>query len=122
MELLRLVIQNREEWWPQRYPISQVGNSNVWTGKIRFGMHGERRIHIVQANDLATRLLDLHREVTERNEERKRYLRENLAGKELDPGFWKAMPGDYHPIKSGRLPNGLDSLACVTVTVKKPGG
>jgi pyrimidine deaminase RibD-like protein len=117
---ISLVIQVGDEWWPQRYPISQVGNSKVWKGRIRFGMPGKRTIHIVQANSLGRRMLDLYGIVTERNEARKRYLREKLKDKGFDSSFWTGMPGDYHEIKSKSLPNGLDSLECRHVVVKTP--
>jgi pyrimidine deaminase RibD-like protein len=121
-ENVRLIIQNVDEWWPQRYPISQVENSKTWKGTVRIGMDGQRTIHIVQSNALGKRMLDLYSIVIERNEERKRYLKDKLAAMNLDGEFWEKMPKDYHPIKSTSLPNGLDSLACVTVTVKQPEG
>ena len=54
------------------------------------------------------------------NEERLDYLKDRLKQVESVSEFWANMPSNYQSLQFNELPNGLDSLARVTVEVRKP--
>jgi pyrimidine deaminase RibD-like protein len=119
---VQIVVQNGGELWPQRRGISQIANSRLWKGTVDMGAAGYRTIHIVRANPIGRALLAFHQDVIDRNEKRKRWLEEKFSDKKDKPKFWSGIPGDYQPINMPSFPNGIDSLANVTVQFKKPDG
>jgi hypothetical protein len=117
-----LVVENAGVFWPQSFGICYDSEKKCWKGKVGIGSAGTRTVHIVKANPLGHELLGFHKTVIDRNEHRKKYLREKLPEKAGDDEFWSKMPNDYQGIALGTLPTGLDTLAHVTVEIKKPKG
>jgi pyrimidine deaminase RibD-like protein len=116
---VRIVVQNGSDWWPQAWGISWDGHSKLAKGGVGIGAEGTRTIHIVKANALGQALLGFHQDVIEKNERRKLWLKEKLPKKADDQTFWEGIPSDYQGVNMGSLPNGLDSLAQVTIRVAK---
>ena len=117
---LYLVLQNGAYWWPQRWNISRIADTNNWQGTVGIGSFGRSTIHIVKANTFGVGVVNYYREVMSRNHERAAYLREKLADKNLSKEFWDGIPSIFQPLQFNELPNGLDSLANVTIETIPP--
>lgn len=114
-----LIVQQGNLWWPQRYGISetkqiQTADVKQYKGKVGFGSAGNRTIHIVNGNSFGVGVIDFYHEVSERNKARRNFLREKGVSNEV-----LNVHSIYHALKFSVLPNGLDSLASVTVEIKK---
>jgi hypothetical protein len=115
-----MMIQDGALWWPQKWPVSRIEDSNRYKTTVGHGWYGPRTIHIVKANAFGMAVMDFYRKVITRNEERTDYLKSELRDVNLSADLWKNMPSNYQALQFNELPNGLDSLASITVEVRRP--
>ena len=120
-----LNVKHEGRLWPQYQPISSIGDSKRWTGKVGIGADGDHEIHIVKANTLGLALIEFHKDVTDRNIDRKRQIQQKIeetikSSETTLESFWDAIHNEYQGIKVRELSTGMDSLAHVTVHPRKP--
>lgn len=115
-----LIIQEGANWWPQRWPVSRVADTDTFKSTVGIGAAGIRTLHIIRANAFGIGVIDYYRRVMEQNERRTQYLREKLQSFNLAKEFWKSIPTNYQALRFNELPNGLDSLANVTFETVMP--
>jgi pyrimidine deaminase RibD-like protein len=119
---VKLIVQRGGEWWPVSDELSRRGDSREWTADVYFGAEGEHTIHVVKASGSGAVLLSYYQDVVNRNLARLEKLKQRIEEKKLPSDFLKDLPGNYHSIKMGDLPKGLESQAHVQVKVVKKEG
>jgi pyrimidine deaminase RibD-like protein len=131
-----LITQHGDRWYPQNSIFTRIQGTKQWKCKANFGAPGSQTLHVVQGNALGRTLVNYYRTVVETNNDRRDKLKRLLEGvetnddrvdklmrwlegKDVGEGPWRDLPGSYQGIRMGSLTTGLDSLAHVTVEVKR---